>query len=64
MKAVSVDFDRLLGYKLIVRAKKAVEQDDSIGGQSSESGAMDDFAAVLQARIGMKPIIGLRYRGA
>jgi hypothetical protein len=63
MSAVTVDFDRLLGYKLIIRARKSVEQDEPASGHSSESGAMD-FAVILRAKIGTKGTIGLRYRGA
>ncbi|HEY3146119.1 MAG TPA: hypothetical protein VGJ75_07200 [Dongiaceae bacterium] len=63
MSAVTVDFDRLLGYKLIVRAR-AVTQPEPGAAHSSENGAMEGFAPILQAKIGMKPVIGLRYRGA
>ena len=63
MSAVTVDFDRLLGYKLITRAQRSVEQHEPANGQSSESGAMD-FAVILRAKIGTKGTIGLRYRGA
>lgn len=62
MNTVIVDFDRLLGYKLVVRARKAAGQDESASGHSGESGAMD-AGAILQAKIGTKGAIGLRYRG-
>ncbi|HEX6118827.1 MAG TPA: hypothetical protein VFZ03_05190 [Dongiaceae bacterium] len=62
MNSVIVDFDRLLGYKLVVRAMKAAGQDESASGHPGESGAID-FTAIFRAKIGQKPVFGLRYRG-
>jgi hypothetical protein len=66
MSAVSLDFERLLGYKLMVRASRLAVQGDtgSLSKQSSESGPMESYAAILHAKVGLKPVIGLRYRVA
>ena len=65
MKAVKVDFNRLLGFKLIVRAHRAMQGVEAEAcAATCESETLVDSTAILQARIGNKPTPGLRYRRA
>lgn len=66
MSNVSLDLNRLLGFKVTLRALEAMRaeagwQTDETGG---ENGALGNYPAVLRSRIGVKGVPGLRYRRA
>ena len=63
MTAVSVDFNKLLGFKLIVRAHAAMRSagEGAHLAEPCESASPELCGAILQARIGNKPVPGLRF---
>jgi hypothetical protein len=65
MSNVSLDLNRLLGFKVTLRALEAMRAET--GQQSDgvrETGALGNCPAVLRSRIGVKGSAGLRYRRA
>ena len=64
MNTISLDFDKLLGFKLTLRALQAMQPG---AGQATDEqgGANRDIemcSAILRSRIGIKAPTGLRYR--
>ena len=65
MDAISFDFDKLLGYKLIVRAQRtSAAQGEMAADQPCESAQLGNLESILRAMIGSKPNIGLRLCNA
>jgi len=61
--SVSVDFNKLLGYKLIVRAHRtSATHDAATADQPCESAQLGNLEPILRAMIGSKPVFGLRFR--
>jgi hypothetical protein len=66
MGNIALDFDKLLGFKVTLRALRAmqVEIGQSANAHGDEAGAIEYHSAILRSRIGSKPLEGLRYRCA
>jgi hypothetical protein len=58
---IELDFAKLLGFKVTLRALRATEGAE---GQAAEGKAarLEEYSAVLRSRIGVKGVPGLRYR--
>jgi hypothetical protein len=65
MSNVSLDLNRLLGFKVTLRALEAMraETGPQAREKGHENGALGNYA-VLRSRIGVKGAAGLRYRRA
>jgi hypothetical protein len=66
MSSVSLDLNRLLGFKVTLRALEAMrgEAGQQTDGSGRENGAVGNCPAVLRSRIGVKGPAGLRDRRA
>jgi hypothetical protein len=66
MSNISLDFDRLLGFKVTWRALQAmqIEAGQQGNGQEGENDPARRYSAILRSRIGVKGVTGLRYRSA
>ena len=57
MSGISVDFDKLLGFKLVVRALRA-QQSGSAAENETEA---ERIGLILRAKVGFKPVTCLRF---
>jgi len=57
MSGIPVDFDKLLGFKLVVRALH-VQQSSSAAENETEA---ERVGLILRAKIGLKPVTCLRF---
>ena len=66
MSNVSLDLNKLLGFKVTLRALAAMrgEACRPADEHGSEGGTSGTHSAVLRSRIGIKGLPGLRYRRA
>jgi len=64
MTNISLDLNRLLGFKVTLRALQAMQAETGrqANGFGSEEGILEGYSAVLRSRIGLKGVPGLRYR--
>jgi hypothetical protein len=64
MTNISLDFNKLLGFKVTLRALQAMQDEAGrpANAASGEDGVLDSCSAVLRSRIGVKVPTGLRYR--
>lgn len=60
---IDLDFAKLLGFKVTLRALRAAERDAEERATDGEDGALAGYSAILRSRIGIKSLPGLRYRG-
>jgi hypothetical protein len=60
MTGIDLDFTKLLGFKVTLRALGAAEEGQAAEGKE---GAVEAYSAILRSRIGTKGVSGLRYRG-
>jgi carbohydrate-selective porin OprB len=59
---IDLDFAKLLGFKVTLRALRAAERNAEDRATDGEDGALVNYSAVLRSRIGVKGVPGLRYR--
>jgi hypothetical protein len=62
MSPIALDFTKLLGFKVALRALRAAEGTAEDRFADGESGIPENYSAVLRSRIGQKGVPGLRYR--
>lgn len=63
MTGIALDFAKLLGFKVTLRALRAAEKPEDRPADG-EDGTPENYSAILRSRIGSKPLEGLRYRRA
>jgi hypothetical protein len=62
MTNISLDFNRLLGFKVTLRALRAAEGSVEDRITDGGSGTPENYSTILRCRIGVKGVPGLRYR--
>jgi hypothetical protein len=60
MTGIALDLSKLLGFKVMLRALRALGAERQAA--DAKDGTLEDYSAVLRSRIGTKPLQGLRYR--